>query len=135
MDAVVYIRNRNKMHEYHMCHDSNCGKCPTYMVEGCFDSDTKEPEKLVEAVKQWMQTHPDEAEMHAKPPKDYAKDYDTRVCTAVRNTPWEFVDILNEVAHDLLSDEAEDEDVGLLIAEAACVIANLLMQTGGVIGD
>lgn len=107
MDAVVYIRNRNKMHEYHMCHDSNCGKCPAYMVEGCFDSDTK----------------------------DYAKDYDTRVCTAVRNTPWEFVDILNEVAHDLLSDEAEDEDVGLLIAEAACVIANLLMQTGGVIGD
>ncbi len=131
MDAVVYIKNRNKMHEYHMRHDSNCGcgKCPAYMVEGCFDSSTKEPEKLVEAVKQWMQMHPDEAEMHAKPPKDY----DTRVCIAVRNTPWEFVDILNEVAHDLLSDE--DEDVGLLIAEAACVIANLLMQTGGVIDD
>lgn len=51
------------------------------------------------------------------------KDYDKLVCTAVKNDPLGFVDILIEEA-------GKDETMYHLLREAACVIANLLDQLG-----
>lgn len=55
------------------------------------------------------------------------KDYDRLVCTAVRNDPLGFIDILREAA-----DETTDKNTDLapLLHEAACVIANLMDQLG-----
>jgi len=53
------------------------------------------------------------------------KEYDRLVCTAVRNDPLGFIDILQEAA----GDEANRNVEGLL-REAACVIANLMDQLG-----
>lgn len=69
-----------------------------------------------------------ELETRKEPPKKY---YDTLVCAAVRSYPWVFVDMLNGLAHGPMPDP--NEDIRPLIAEAACVIANLLTLTGGVV--
>lgn len=69
-----------------------------------------------------------ELETRKEPPKKY---YDTLVCAAVRRYPWVLVDMLNGLAHGPMPDP--DEDIRPLIAEAACVIANLLTLTGGVV--
>lgn len=51
--------------------------------------------------------------------------YDRLVCTAVKNDPLRFIDVL--------LDEATNPDIGHvepLLREAACVITNLLYQLG-----
>ena len=53
------------------------------------------------------------------------KDYDRLVCTAVRNDPLGFIDVLREAA-----DETTDKYAYGLLLEAACVIANLMDQLG-----
>lgn len=53
------------------------------------------------------------------------KEYDTMVCTAVRNNPYAFVDALIEEAR-----RAENRGLEPLLREAACVIANLLERQG-----
>lgn len=50
------------------------------------------------------------------------RDYDRLVCTAVKNNPLGFIDILNSAANK------EDTNIALLLREAACVIANLMEQ-------
>lgn len=54
------------------------------------------------------------------------KEYDTLVCTAVRNNPYGFVDALIEEAG-----RAKNRRIEPLLREAACVIANLLEKQGG----
>lgn len=51
------------------------------------------------------------------------KDYDRLVCTAVRNEPLGFIDILRKA-----SDETTDKNAYGLLLEASCVIANLMDQ-------
>lgn len=55
-----------------------------------------------------------------------SKEYDTLVCTAVRNNPYVFVDALIEEAG-----RAENKRIEPMLREAACVIANLLEKQGG----
>lgn len=52
-------------------------------------------------------------------------EYDILVCTAVKNDPLGFVDILLEEAN-----KDENKNVAPILREAACVIANLLKQAG-----
>lgn len=49
------------------------------------------------------------------------KEYDRLVCTAVRNDPLGFIDILRKAA-----EETTDKNVYGLLLEASCVIANLM---------
>ena len=51
------------------------------------------------------------------------KDYDQFVCTAVKNDPLGFIDILNDEAN-------KNTDIAPLLHEAACIIANLMDQLG-----
>lgn len=51
------------------------------------------------------------------------KDYDRLVCTAVRNDPLGFIDILRKAI-----DETPDKNAYRVLREASCVIANLMDQ-------
>ena len=53
------------------------------------------------------------------------KDYDRFVCTAVRNNPLEFIDLLRDAAR-----KTTDKNTEPLLLEASCVIANLMDQLG-----
>lgn len=55
------------------------------------------------------------------------KEYDTLVCAAVKKDPLAFVDILQEEAGIAEKGECKSENLALLLREAACLIANLLL--------
>ncbi len=58
------------------------------------------------------------------------KEYDTLVSVAVKRDPLAFVDILREEAEAIKSKVADEHVSGgyaLLLLEASCVIANLLL--------
>ncbi|MEY8573673.1 hypothetical protein AALD01_04580 [Oscillospiraceae bacterium 21-37] len=55
------------------------------------------------------------------------KDYDTLVSSAVKKDPLSFVDILQEEAERAEKSECKSQNLALLLREAACVIANLLL--------
>lgn len=55
------------------------------------------------------------------------KDYDTLVCTAVKNNPLGFVDILRTEAEVAEKYNCSSKNFAPLLREAACVIANLLL--------
>lgn len=53
------------------------------------------------------------------------KDYDRMVCTAVKNDPIGFIDVLNNEAS-----KSTNNDLAPLFRETACVIANLMDRLG-----
>ena len=53
MDAVEFIRARDRMCAYH---EKNCGDCPARHVDGC-GMGTKNPELLVDIVRKWTAEH------------------------------------------------------------------------------
>ena len=52
MDAVEYVKQRNRMCDYYV----NCGDCPAGNYEGC--SSLNEIPNLVPIVEQWAKEHP-----------------------------------------------------------------------------
>ena len=52
MDAVEYVKQRNRMCDYYV----NCGDCPAGYYEGC--SSLNEIPSLVPIVEQWTKEHP-----------------------------------------------------------------------------
>lgn len=56
-----------------------------------------------------------------------SKEYDTLVCTAVKNNPLGFVDILRVEADVAEKYRCSPKYFAPLLREAACVIANLLL--------
>ena len=52
MDAVEYVKQRNKMCDYYV----NCGDCPAGNYEGC--ASLNEIPKMVPIVEQWAKEHP-----------------------------------------------------------------------------
>ena len=52
MDAVEYVKQRNRMCDYYV----NCGDCPAGNYEGCASLD--EIPNLVPIVEQWAKEHP-----------------------------------------------------------------------------
>ena len=52
MDAVEYVKQRNRMCDYYV----NCGDCPASNYEGC--SSLNGIPKMVPIVEQWAKEHP-----------------------------------------------------------------------------
>lgn len=52
MDAVEYVKQRNRMCDYYV----NCGDCPAGKYEGC--SSLNEIPNLVPIVEKWAKEHP-----------------------------------------------------------------------------
>ena len=52
MDAVEYVKQRNRMCDYYV----NCGNCPASNYEGC--ACLNEIPNLVPIVEQWAKEHP-----------------------------------------------------------------------------
>lgn len=69
----------------------------------------------------------DNCESRDKCEHQVKKQYDTLVCSAVKNDPLAFVDILCKEAESAEKGEHPSWDFAPLLLESACVIANLLL--------
>lgn len=99
----------------------------TFLANADMDEVARDISESIDALKQ---ISPDEHQYYisyvleglASP-----KEYDTLVCSAVKKDPLAFVDILKGQAEVADKGECKSQDFALLLREAACVIANLLL--------
>ena len=66
MDAIEYLRQKARMCDYENADGRRCEECPfnkeliiPYGTSGCDDIDEKYPEKAVQLVYEWAQSHPE----------------------------------------------------------------------------